>query len=174
MKIATAALMLALSATPWMASAQTYQIIEQPRQQCWNEQVPVQASAGIGGAIVGGLAGGILGNQIGQGNGRTVATAVGAATGAVVGDRMSATTAQMQTVRRCRTVMEQVRVPVQAPVQVQVPAQLVMLPPAVGPAPVYLLPPATVVEQRVIYPGEPYRPHPGRGHGHWKHHHFDD
>ncbi|NEX63931.1 glycine zipper 2TM domain-containing protein [Noviherbaspirillum galbum] len=105
-------------AVPALASATSYQIVEQPRQECWNEQVPVQTSSqGIGGAIVGGVAGGILGNQVGGGSGKTVATAVGAATGAVVGDRMaaqgSARGTSYQTVQRCRTVVEQVKVPVQ-------------------------------------------------------------
>jgi hypothetical protein len=104
-------------ALPMLAVATDYQIVERPRQECWNEQVPVQSSShGYGGAIVGGLAGGILGNQVGGGNGKTVATAVGAATGAVVGDRMSAPSGShgtsYQTVQRCRTVVEQVRVPV--------------------------------------------------------------
>jgi uncharacterized protein YcfJ len=64
--------------------------VNQPRQQCWMEQVPVQPrqQRGFGGAVVGGLAGGLLGSQIGGGSGRTAATAVGALTGAIVGDRM--------------------------------------------------------------------------------------
>lgn len=107
----------AIAALPVIASATDYQIVERPRQECWNEQVPVKSSShGYGGAIVGGLAGGIIGNQVGGGSGKTVATAVGAATGAVVGDRMSAPSGShgtsYQTVQRCRTVMEQVRVPV--------------------------------------------------------------
>ncbi|TFW10162.1 glycine zipper 2TM domain-containing protein [Oxalobacteraceae bacterium OM1] len=104
-----------LVALPIAASATEYQIVERPRQECWNEQVPSQSGGqNYGGAIIGGIAGGILGNQVGGGNGKTVATAVGAATGAVVGDRMAnqgGGTAH-QTVQRCRTVIEQVRVPV--------------------------------------------------------------
>jgi uncharacterized protein YcfJ len=107
----------AILAMPLAAAATEYQIVERPRQECWNEQVPVQsASQGYGGAIVGGIAGGILGNQVGGGNGKTVATAVGAATGAVVGDRMASRgTSQgtsYQTVQRCRTVVDRVQVPV--------------------------------------------------------------
>lgn len=107
-----------LVAMPLMAAATEYQIVERPRQECWNEQVAVQSGGqGVGGAIVGGIAGGIIGNQVGSGNGKTVATAVGAATGAVVGDRIAAQNAQprttYQTVQRCRTVMERVQVPVE-------------------------------------------------------------
>jgi uncharacterized protein YcfJ len=104
---------------PIAAFATEYQTVERPRQECWNEQVPVQSArtTDYGGALVGGLAGGLLGSQVGGGRGRTVATAVGAMTGAIVGDRMSGNSAQQgyqsaQTVRRCRTVMAQVRVPV--------------------------------------------------------------
>jgi uncharacterized protein YcfJ len=101
-----------------LATATEFQTVERPRQECWNEQVPVQSGGqGYGGAIVGGIAGGILGNQVGGGNGKTVATAVGAATGAVVGDRMAAQSASKgtsyQTVQRCRTVVERVQVPVE-------------------------------------------------------------
>ncbi|WP_052451996.1 glycine zipper 2TM domain-containing protein [Noviherbaspirillum autotrophicum] len=107
-----------IAVLPLMAAASEYQIVERPRQECWNEQVPVQSGGqGYGGAIVGGIAGGLLGNQVGGGNGKTVATAVGAATGAVVGDRMagqgSAQGTSYQTVQRCRTVTERVRVPVE-------------------------------------------------------------
>lgn len=107
-----------VGAMPVMAVATEYQIVERPRQECWNEQVPVQAGGqGYGGAIIGGIAGGILGNQVGGGNGKTVATAVGAATGAVVGDRMAAQGSSQgtsyQTVQRCKTVVERVRVPVE-------------------------------------------------------------
>lgn len=83
--------------------------INQPRQQCWMEQVPVQQrqQRGIGGAIVGGLAGGVLGSQIGGGSGRTAAAAVGAMTGAIVGDRMENDQQAMvvnQPVQRCQMV----------------------------------------------------------------------
>lgn len=105
-------------AMPLIAGATEYQMVERPRQECWNEQVPVQSGGqGYGGAIIGGIAGGILGNQVGSGNGKTVATAAGAATGAVIGDRISSKNASQgtstQTVQRCRTVMERVRVPVE-------------------------------------------------------------
>ena len=107
----------AILAAPLVATATEYKTVERPRQECWNEQVPVQSGGqGYEGAIIGGIAGGILGNQVGGGNGKTVATAVGAATGAVVGDRMAAQSASQgtshQTVQRCRTVMERVQVPI--------------------------------------------------------------
>jgi len=105
-------------AMPLVAGATEYQMVERPRQECWNEQVPVQsADHGYGGAIVGGIAGGLIGSQVGKGTGKTVATVAGAATGAVVGDRIAARNAPQgtsyQTVQRCRTVMERVRVPVE-------------------------------------------------------------
>lgn len=146
-------------AVPLAASAAEYRTVQRPRQECWNEQVPVQASGqGYGGAIVGGLAGGILGNQVGKGNGRTIATAVGAMTGAVVGDRMSSNGIPYQTVQRCRTVYDQVQVPIVRE-RVEI-----------------ITPPVPVIEQRSYYleQEEPrYREHWNRGwHGH--HHHDDD
>ena len=151
-------------ALPLAASATEYQTVERPRQECWNEQGPVQAyGQGYGGAIVGGLAGGILGNQVGGGNGRTIATAVGAMTGAIVGDRMSSNATSYpsyQTVQRCRTVYDQVQVPVVRE-RVQIVTQ-----------------PVPVIEQRVYYVEEEeprYREHwhrDRRGHRHG--HHDDD
>jgi uncharacterized protein YcfJ len=81
----------------------------QPRQQCWTEQVQVQQrpQRSAGGAILGGLAGGLLGSQVGGGNGRIAAAAVGAMTGAVVGDRLDNDgnpVVAEQPVQRCRTV----------------------------------------------------------------------
>lgn len=148
-------------AAPVVAMATEYQIVERPRQECWNEQVPVRASSpDAGGAIIGGIAGGIIGNQVGKGNGRVVATAVGAMTGAIVGDRMSSPgpSYQYQTVRRCRTVMEQVQVPVAYPA-----------PTVIYQRPMLVAQP--VVEQRVYYVED--REYP-RCHKHWKHHHHHD
>jgi uncharacterized protein YcfJ len=102
---------IAVFVFPAVAFATEYQTVERPRQQCWNEQVQVQPRSGYGGAIVGGIAGGLLGNQVGRGNGRTVATAVGAMTGAMVGDRLSSG-ANFTTVRRCRTILDRVQLPV--------------------------------------------------------------
>lgn len=103
---------MALVILPMAGYATEYITVEHPRQECWNEQVPVRSS-GYGGAIVGGIAGGILGNQVGGGNGKTVATAIGAATGAVVGDRISGSPSYAyQNVQRCRTVVDRERVPV--------------------------------------------------------------
>jgi len=140
---------LIIVAAPLVASATDYQVVERPRQQCWNEQVAVQ-SPDYGGAVLGGIAGGILGNQVGRGNGRVVATAVGAATGALVGDRMSGgTRVGYQTVQQCRTVVERVRVPI-----------------VYEPAPVRIMPaPVMVVQQPVYLSPEPY---PYRRH----HHHY--
>lgn len=107
---------IAFIAMPLIANAAHYQIIERPRQQCWNEQVAIRSSRSeYGGAVLGGIAGALLGNQIGGGNGRAVATAIGAATGAIAGDRVAGrtpTAPSYQTVQRCRTVIDHVRVPI--------------------------------------------------------------
>jgi uncharacterized protein YcfJ len=135
-------------------------MVERPRQECWNEQVPVRSSDYTG-AIVGGVAGGVIGNQIGGGNGKTVATAVGAATGAVVGDRMSNGSAvSYRTEQRCRTVIERHQVPVVQPV-----VRPVVQPVYVQPVPVHT--------ERVYYIEEHHHKkhkhkhkHHGHGHGH--------
>lgn len=159
-KIANVLIVFAL---PLAASATEYQTVERPRQECWNEQVPVQtARQDYGGALLGGIAGGILGNQVGGGNGRTVATAIGAMTGAVVGDRMSAggPAYQMQTVQRCRTVVDHVRVPVEYE-QVEV----------------IQAPPPVIVEQRSYFVEQPgyYMEREEHWHRRWHgHRHHDD
>lgn len=135
---------------PLAASATEYRTVDRPRQECWNEQVPVQtAGQDYGGAILGGLAGGILGNQVGRGNGRTVATAVGAMTGAVVGDRMANTGPGYRTVQRCRTVVDRVQVPVY-----------------VQPAPVIEEPGYYVVPAEPVYYRERWRYHEHEHHRH--------
>ena len=104
--------MLVVLSLPLSASATQYRIVDQPREECWNEQVPVQARSGdYGAALIGGVAGGLLGSNVGKGNGRTAATALGAVAGAVIGDRGWGQGQSVQTVRRCRTVVDQVRVP---------------------------------------------------------------
>jgi uncharacterized protein YcfJ len=93
---------ISVLALPILSSATESWTVEHPRQECWNEQVPVQsAGAGYGGTIIGGIAGGLLGNQVVGGNGRTLATAVGAVTGAVVGDRISSNSPGYRTVQLC-------------------------------------------------------------------------
>jgi uncharacterized protein YcfJ len=156
-------------ALPLVASATEYQTVERPRQECWNEQVPVQtAYQDYGGLIVGGLAGGILGNQVGAGNGRAIATALGAVTGALVGDRMGLNGPSYQTVKRCRTVVDQVQVPLLRP-QVQYVPQSIH----------YVPPPIQLMEQPRTYyvtPEEPrYREHwNGEWHGHHRRNRDDD
>ncbi len=82
--------------------------INQPRQECRTEYVPVERqSRSTGGSILGGVAGAIIGNQVGKGNGRTAATAAGAIAGAVVGDRLDNNDNRPtgeQAVRQCHTV----------------------------------------------------------------------
>ena len=139
---------IALLALPLAALATEYQTVEHPRQECWDEQVPVQSvGSGYGGSIIGGIAGGILGNQVGGGNGKTIATAVGAITGAVVGDRMSSGAPAYQTVQRCRTVVERERVPVYSE---PTPVYNEPSPVYYEPAPVYFEP-APLAEQRRYY-----------------------
>lgn len=149
--------MLAMLILPLASHATEYRTVEKPRQECWNEQVPVQsADNGYGGAIIGGLAGGVLGNQVGRGNGKTVATAVGAAAGALVGDRVASGNPGYRTVQRCRTVVDYQQVPVY-----REPVRIIRQPVQVIPAPVYYVEPDGYYYQR----------------RYWKHHrheHDDD
>jgi uncharacterized protein YcfJ len=73
-----------------ISSTPIYESINEPRRECWNEQVGVEAprQRDYGGAVLGGLFGGLLGHQMGRGSGRDWGTAVGAATGAIVGDNI--------------------------------------------------------------------------------------
>ncbi len=73
-----------------VSSTPIYDRINEPRRECWTENVqsaPKERS--MTGAVVGGVAGGLLGSQVGGGHGSTVATGAGAVAGAVVGDRVS-------------------------------------------------------------------------------------
>jgi len=95
-----------------VASTPVYEEFNQPRQECWTEQVSYQEPVrdrNYGGAILGGIVGGIVGNQVGKGTGKTIATAVGAATGAMVGDNVGNrghddSFTRVGDVQRCRTV----------------------------------------------------------------------
>jgi uncharacterized protein YcfJ len=77
-----------------VASTPVYENINQPRRECWQEEVryeprydrPNRRDSNAGSAIFGGLVGGVLGNSIGKGDGRKAATAIGAVLGAVAGD----------------------------------------------------------------------------------------
>ena len=73
-----------------VASTPVYESINEPRRECWNEQVGYDnpRPRDYGGAVLGGLVGGLLGHQVGKGSGRSWGTAVGAATGAIVGDNI--------------------------------------------------------------------------------------
>jgi len=73
-----------------VSSTPIYESINEPRRDCWNEQVGYENTRqrDYGGAVIGGLFGGLLGHQIGKGSGRDWGTAVGAATGAIVGDNI--------------------------------------------------------------------------------------
>lgn len=184
-------LLAALTALPLIAGATEYRVVDRPRQECWNEQVPVRAvGPDYGGALIGGIAGGLLGNQIGGGSGRVIATAVGAMTGAVAGDRMSNGAPAFQNVQRCRTVVDQVRVPVpeQAvpviapdPVYLPQPVYAQPQPVYVQQQPVYIRPRPVYVQTRpVVVPSGYYvvpRPHDYDG-DHWRHrwheHHWHD
>lgn len=102
----------ALSIT--LATSATAQVMSSPnysRQECWVEEVPVnaapQARSNMG-AMIGGTAGGIIGNQVGGGHGKTAATVIGAVLGAVTGERLDnpqqASQYATQRVQRCRSV----------------------------------------------------------------------
>jgi uncharacterized protein YcfJ len=77
-----------------VASTPVYEDINEPRRECWEEEVryehryerPNRRDSNAGSAIFGGLVGGVLGNSVGKGDGRKAATAIGAALGAIAGD----------------------------------------------------------------------------------------
>ncbi len=81
--------------TAWVvASTPVYEKFNEPRRECWDEQVGYDypdsvrgPDRNIGGAILGGILGGVLGHSVGKGDGRRAATAIGAITGAVAGDK---------------------------------------------------------------------------------------
>lgn len=80
---------VAISTLPLSALASQYCIVDQPREECWNEQVVTQARGNdYVAALIGDVAGGLLGSRIGSGNGRNAATAIDAVTGALTGDRL--------------------------------------------------------------------------------------
>lgn len=79
-----------VSATPIYRTVR----IEEPRRECWDEQVvydegPRHHNHGAGGAILGAILGGVAGHQFGSGRGNAAATAVGAVIGAGVGQRVA-------------------------------------------------------------------------------------
>lgn len=91
--------------TAWVVSSTpVYERVNEPRRECWTEQVGYErvrsGDRDYGGAILGGIVGGLLGNTIGKGNGRGVATAVGAATGAIAGDRIDNDGKEVRVYRR--------------------------------------------------------------------------
>lgn len=70
--------------------------IEQPRRECWDEQVVYEdrrsdywMSNGVAGSLIGAIAGGVAGHQFGKGRGKDAATALGAVIGAGVGQRVA-------------------------------------------------------------------------------------
>jgi uncharacterized protein YcfJ len=78
-----------------------------PTQRCWTERqnVPVQSSNNLGGAIAGAVVGGILGHQVGGGSGKDAATVAGVVAGAAIGNQMGGggSTYATQDVQRCTT-----------------------------------------------------------------------
>lgn len=144
-----------------------YEVVERPRQVCWNETVS-RHSGDYTGVILGGLAGGILGNQVGKGNGRVIATALGATTGAVIGDNLSERRQRYRTEQRCKTVMEQVRIPVTRKIPVEPEVIYVNQRQTVATQPVYL------INQERERPNDyrEYRHHRHHNHGHHRGHHY--
>jgi uncharacterized protein YcfJ len=80
--------------TAWVVSSTPiYENINDPRRECWDEQVSYEqreevrgSGSNVGSTILGGIVGGVLGNSIGKGDGRKAATAAGVALGAMAGD----------------------------------------------------------------------------------------
>ncbi len=71
----------------------------QPREECYEERVRGDSSAGT---VLGAVIGGALGNQVGRGDGRRAATIAGAVVGGAVGNNMAQDGGQVQT--RCRII----------------------------------------------------------------------
>jgi uncharacterized protein YcfJ len=71
----------------------------EPREECYDERVRGDATAGT---VLGAVVGGALGNQVGRGDGRRAATIAGAVVGGAVGNNMAQNGGQVQT--RCRIV----------------------------------------------------------------------
>jgi uncharacterized protein YcfJ len=78
---------------PVVSTTAIYARVNNPRQECWTDQVTREVNPppehNYGGAILGGLVGGLLGHTVGNGSGKDAATAVGAVTGAVVGNNLT-------------------------------------------------------------------------------------
>jgi len=106
-----------------IASTPVYENINQPRRECWEEEVRYEerryeprasrrsSDSNVGSAIFGGLVGGVLGNSVGKGDGRKAATAIGAALGAMAGDSYAdnrrgyvSSEPRVQVEQRCREV----------------------------------------------------------------------
>jgi uncharacterized protein YcfJ len=84
-----------------------------PQQECYEEQVPVDAEPAresngrrTVATMIGAVVGGLLGNQVGKGDGRKAATVAGAVAGGVVGNQAAADPERPQytTQRHCRQV----------------------------------------------------------------------
>lgn len=142
--ILTAAAVIGL---PLSAFATQYRIVDQPRQECWNEQVATQARGNdYGAALIGGVAGGLLGSTVGGGNGRNAAAAIGAVTGALTGDRLYGGQGGVgyQNVQRCRTVVDHVKVAIPEPQTYYAPGPVAV--PVVVEQDFYVVPPSVYRE----------------------------
>ncbi|MDR0781802.1 MAG: glycine zipper 2TM domain-containing protein [Pseudomonadales bacterium] len=102
-----------------LASTPVYQAVQtqQPRQECWEEQVqyqsqaPQSATPGLLGALIGGALGNAVGNHK---TNKQVGTVVGAIIGGSIGsdigrNRGAGSAYQIETVERCRTVYANVQ-----------------------------------------------------------------
>jgi uncharacterized protein YcfJ len=155
-------LLLMTFMAPLCSFAHDYEVVDRPRQECWTEPVSYRSHDNAG-ALIGGIAGGIIGNQVGRGAGRLAATALGAGTGAIVGDRLSSDRYYGGSTQRCRTVVEQVRVPARTREIVYEDREIV--------EPYYVPSREVYVEQVGYYPS-----YYGEGryhHRHHRHHHYD-
>jgi len=74
--------------------------VDQPRQECYDQQVvyqePRYQGNEVAGTLLGGLVGGVVGHAFGRGSGNVLATAAGAVVGASVGNNIARANAGQQ------------------------------------------------------------------------------
>lgn len=85
--------------------------VNQPQQQCYQQQVVYDdgrnRNNAVAGTLIGGILGGVLGDQFGHGAGRVLATVGGAAVGASVGNNVASrndSSPQVGYQEQCQTV----------------------------------------------------------------------
>jgi uncharacterized protein YcfJ len=90
-----------------------YQMVQvnNPKEECWSEEVPTYRSGNggevAGATLFGGLVGGILGSHIGRGSSRVATGLIGSMAGAAIGHGIASSSRGydgVTPVRRCRIV----------------------------------------------------------------------